>query len=51
MCMGDLPACMSVYHMPCVYRGQKKVSDPLGLELQTVVHCYVGSWNRTLASA
>lgn len=35
MCMNIFPACMSVYHMHAVT--QKRASDPLELELQTVV--------------
>lgn len=31
-----------------VCRCQKKALDPLGLELQTTVNCYVDSWNQTL---
>jgi hypothetical protein len=34
MCIDVLVACMSV-----------KVSDPLELELQTVVSCRVGTWD------
>lgn len=35
MCMNVFPACMSVYHMQAV--PQKRASDPLELELQTVM--------------
>ena len=34
MCIGVLPACMSVYCMHAVRRDQKRVSEPLELELQ-----------------
>lgn len=38
MCMGVWFACMS---------GQKRASNPLELEVQTGVNCYVGAGNRT----
>lgn len=38
--------------VPCVWPdshwGQKRLSDPLELELQMVMNCYVGAENRTL---
>jgi hypothetical protein len=40
MSMSVLPACMHVRH-----EGQKSVSDPLELVLQTVVSCHVGARN------
>lgn len=43
MFMDVLPACMSVHHMRVWCRGgQRRVSDPLELELQTVVSHHVG---------
>jgi hypothetical protein len=36
-------------HIKCVHhRGQRKVSDPLKLELQTVINHHVGAGNQTL---
>lgn len=46
--MGISPACM--YVRPCVpgaHGGQKKASDPLGLESQTVVSCPVDAGTST----
>lgn len=40
-CMDVLPACMSMYHMYAVSLEDRRVSDPLGLEIQTVVSCHV----------
>lgn len=37
MCMGVVLACMSLHHMCAVSSGQKRVSDPLELELGLVV--------------
>lgn len=45
VCFAYLDVCKCI---PCVlgaYRGQKRVSDPLGLKLQIVVSCHVGSVN------
>ena len=49
MCMGVLPACMTMYcvGVPGAHRGQKRASDPLELELQMVVSHQVGSRNGT----
>lgn len=48
MCMYVLPACTYVYVcMPAAHRGQKRVLNPLVLDLQKVVSCYVGSRNQT----
>jgi hypothetical protein len=40
-----LSACLHVYtpHVSSAHIGQKKASDPLKLDLQTVVSCQVGS--------
>lgn len=41
--MSALSQQMSVHRVhACRPQGQKRVSDPLGLELQTVVRCHVG---------
>lgn len=43
-----LPACMSAYHMCAGAQvNQKRVLDPLDLELQMVVRYHVGSGNQT----
>lgn len=42
-----LPSCMTVYHVCIVLRGQKRVLDPLGLELNMVVSHYVGTGHQT----
>jgi hypothetical protein len=44
------PLCMFVHHVrvPAADRDQKKVSDPLELELPTTVSCYVSAENQTL---
>ena len=48
MCMGVLPACMSVHYV--LGSGQKKATESLGLELQMVVSCHegVGTGTRVL---
>lgn len=33
--------------MPGAYGGEKRASDPLGLELERVISCHVGAGNRT----
>ena len=45
--MGVLPACMSMHyvHIPGALRGQKRVLDPLRLELQLVVSLCVLAGN------
>lgn len=40
--------CLCITCMPGSFEGQKKASDPLGLELQNFVNCHVGAGNRTL---
>ena len=46
MCMGVLPACMSVYHMYAEPKEAKdRVLDPLGLELDMVMSDHVGPGN------
>lgn len=42
-----------MYNMwvPIVYGGQKKVLEPLNLELQPVMSCQVGAGNRLLQSS
>lgn len=42
--MGIFLTCMSVHPMN-VCRGQKRVTDPLKLEIQTVVNLYVVAGN------
>lgn len=44
-----LPAHLSLHHVFSACRGQKKTSDFLELELQSVVRCRVGARNQTLA--
>jgi hypothetical protein len=39
-CMSVLPACIHVHH-----RGQKRVLDPLELELRIIACFHVGTWN------
>lgn len=44
MCMIALPACMQVAPVSCSTQGdQKRASDPLELELWSVVNCHVGA--------
>lgn len=40
--------CLYITGMPGSFEGQKKASDPLGLELENFVNYYVGAGNRTL---
>ena len=42
--------CMCTTHVPAAFRGQKRASDSLGLELQTVVshHVDAGNWTWVL---
>jgi hypothetical protein len=49
MYMNTLPVCMSVHHMCawCPWRPGKKVSDPLELELQSVLSYHVGARHPT----
>lgn len=42
MCIGVLPACISVHHM-CAVLVESRGSDPLDLELQTLVSSHVGA--------
>lgn len=44
--MGVLYVCISVHHVPGILGGQKKVSDPLVLELQ-MVNYHVSAGNGT----
>lgn len=45
--MRVLPVCMFVHHICALfYRGQKRTSDAMGLELQAVSH-HVGKGNGT----
>lgn len=44
ICMTISPAFMYVYHV-CACQGQKRVPDPLELEVQLVVSCHVGTGN------
>lgn len=37
MCMAVLPTCSPTHHVCSAHDGQKRVSDPLRLELQKVV--------------
>jgi hypothetical protein len=37
MLMDVLPACITVYYITAVHRGQMKASDPLELDFQMVV--------------
>ena len=46
MCRGVLSACLSVYHMQILLKGQKRLSDSLGPKLQMVVSGHVGARNR-----
>lgn len=39
--------CMYTTCMPGVLEGQQRTSDPLGLELQMVVNCHVGTSSQT----
>ena len=42
MCMHVFPVYMSVLpHVCSACRDEERLSDPLGVELQTVVNCYV----------
>lgn len=46
ICMGDLPASMSMQHMHAwCWGGQKGVLSPLESELWMVVRCHMGAWN------
>ena len=46
MCMMlSLHVCLCIMHMLGSCGGQKKISDPLELESQTVVSCHVGAEN------
>lgn len=42
MCVGVLPACVSICHM-CAYGGQGTASDPLELKLQMALRYQVGA--------
>lgn len=45
--MFHLHVCMSVFHVPATLGGQKRLSEPLGLELGiAIIHC-VGGVNQT----
>ena len=48
VCMNVLLACMSVYHVNAMSMkaGRERASDPLELELQTVVSYHVGDGNQ-----
>lgn len=44
MCMGALPACMSVATHTCnAHRIEKRVSEPHELELKMIVNCHVAA--------
>lgn len=46
ICMGILPAYYVVHHMcACAHGDQKRVSDPLKLELQLALSCPMGAGN------
>jgi hypothetical protein len=45
MYMSVLLTCTSVHHICSWYRGQKRVSDPLELQLGMVVSHHVGTGN------
>lgn len=46
MCMRVLPVCMSMhYTTQCVEVRRGQASDPVDLELQTVVSCKAGAGN------
>jgi hypothetical protein len=47
MDVGVLLACMSIIYVSGAHEDQKRASDPLELELQTVVSHHVGSRNQT----
>lgn len=42
--------CLCTIHVPGACGGQKGISDPLGLELEMVVGCHVGTGNQTKSS-
>jgi hypothetical protein len=44
ICVGALPIYVLMYHTHMVPTGAKKRSNPLKLELQTVVSCHVGAF-------
>lgn len=50
VCKIDFPfICVGIcLHACSAWRGQKKASDSLELELQTIVSCHVGARNQTL---
>lgn len=53
VCVRECSACMyvcAVVLVPDTGKGQKKVSDPLELELESVVRCYMVARNWTSAS-
>lgn len=43
-CLASMYVSLTVF-MPDAFRSQKRVTDPLGLELQTVGSCCVGAGN------
>lgn len=45
VCMTILGACMSVHYMRVVATRSEEVMNPLGLELQMMMRCLVGSRN------
>lgn len=45
MCIYILPAYVCVYYMHGISRGQKRVLDSLGLELEAVVSHHMGAGN------
>lgn len=47
MCVDVFPACKSVHHVCIVHRDQKRASDLLELELQTVLSHHVDAGNQT----
>jgi hypothetical protein len=51
MHLGVLPTYMSVYHVHNAHRGvQKRISDPLELQLQRAASCHVGAGKHTRLS-
>lgn len=45
MCVHVLPTCMLLHHL-CAHGGQKKILEPLELELQAAVNHHAGAENR-----
>lgn len=47
MCVDVFPACKSMYHICIFHRDQKRASDLLELELETVLSHHVDAGNQT----